>query len=318
MLLRNHTWSVVPFFLCCAFLTVTTISAQPTSKKNILCTTFPIYQITRNVAVRSPGVRIALMLPPGMGCPHDYVLTPQDMIKMVQADALVINGCGMESFLGMQTKGANSKARIVDSSKGIHDLLPILSESNRAPESRGHKHDESGKNPHLFASPRMAARIAANIANELARIDTANAKLYSKNAKTYEAKLVELEKEFEDAGKNLKKKKIVTEHAIFDYLARDLGLQIVAVVEEEPGQEPSASQMLTIVDKVKKSGAAVVFIEPQYSAQVGKAIAKEAGVPVALLDPVATGPDNAPLDYYETTMRNNLKTLIRMLGYQAK
>lgn len=33
-----------------------------------------------------------------------------------------------------------------------------------------------------------------------------------------------------------------------------------------------------------------------------------------MLDPVATGPENAPLTYYETLMRQNMKTLGSTLG----
>ena len=42
--------------------------------------------------------------------------------------------------------------------------------------------------------------------------------------------------------------------------------------------------------------------------------AKETGIPVAMLDPVATGPEDAPLSYYETVMRKNMKTLESTLG----
>ena len=120
--------------------------------------------------------------------------------------------------------------------------------------------------------------------------------------------------QFAAAGKEFRSRKIVTEHAVFDYLARDAGLEIVAVVEESPGQEPSAAEMLELVKLVKSSGAGAVFTEPQYPAKVGQTIAKEAGVPVAVLDPVATGPDNPPLDYYQKIMATNLDTLRRTLG----
>jgi len=57
-----------------------------------------------------------------------------------------------------------------------------------------------------------------------------------------------------------------------------------------------------------------LFTEPQYPPKVGAAIAKETGIPVALLDPAANGPDTAPLDYYETVMLRNLETIKATLG----
>ncbi len=50
--------------------------------KIILCSTFPVYQITRNVAQGGDPAAIRLMLPASMGCPHDYVLSPQDMQQL--------------------------------------------------------------------------------------------------------------------------------------------------------------------------------------------------------------------------------------------
>ena len=42
--------------------------------------------------------------------------------------------------------------------------------------------------------------------------------------------------------------------------------------------------------------------------------ALETGIPCLSLDPVAGGPDNAPADYYEQVMRENLRVLENALG----
>jgi ABC-type Zn uptake system ZnuABC Zn-binding protein ZnuA len=101
---------------------------------------------------------------------------------------------------------------------------------------------------------------------------------------------------------------------VFDYFARDMGLEVMAVVQAHAGQEPSAAEMLEIVKAVRKKKAGGVFTEPQYPLKVGQAIAKEAGIPSAMLDPVATGPEKAGLDYYETVMRKNMEILRQTLG----
>ena len=46
-----------------------------------------------------------------------------------------------------------------------------------------------------------------------------------------------------------------------------------------------------------------IFLEPQYPDKVAATLSRETGVATAKLDPVATGPAIAPLDYYEKTMR---------------
>jgi ABC-type Zn uptake system ZnuABC Zn-binding protein ZnuA len=286
--------------------------ASETRTIRILCSTFPIYLFTRAVTDGRQNVQVAAMLPAAMGCPHDYTLTPQDMQKIADANVFVANGLGMEEFLGAPLKRANDKILLIDTSAGIGDLIQMTPEAHQG----HHRHPES--NPHLFASPRMAARIVRRIAAEFSKIDPAGQALYTKNAEAYAASLDKLADDFAAALKNAPNKRIVTEHAVFDYLARDCGLEIVAVVEEHPGQEPAASGMLKLIEKIRASGAAAVCTEPQYPSQVSQTIAKEAGVPVAVLDPVASGPENATPDYYEQTMRANLATLVKVLGSKAR
>ena len=277
-------------------------------KLRVLTSTYPMYLFTRSVTAGSESVAVEPMLSGKAGCPHDYVLTPQDMQKIARADVFVVNGLGLEEFLGAPVTHVNPDIKILDTSKGIVEVMKLTAEEG----GEGHHHSDA--NPHLFASPRMAAKIVRNIASELSALDPKGAELYAKNAEACAARLEALADEFGAAGKTFASRKIVTEHAVFDYLARDCGLEIVAVVEEDPGQAPSAAQMLDIVKRIKASAAAAVFTEPQYPAKVAETIAKEAGVPVAAVDPVASGPDDAPLDYYEQTMRKNLDVLKRVLA----
>jgi len=428
-------------------------------KRTVLCTTFPVFQITRNVAKGREGVEVEIMLPSQLGCPHDYVLTPQDMQKLAKADVLVINGLGMEEFLGAPLEKANEKLTIIDSSAGIKEILqyvggrahghhrreeaeehkdehehpfawagafklepgvyrwsfakvdgkyaelsmkmlclfseekePIKKAAENAVEifekdaetlahggqmkpgalyvllfdrerdvsvfdlkidtrgtyvffaqhmpyefeakehffktadgkdvepvaeepeqGHGHHHHHYGTNPHLFASPRMAAKLAMNIAAGLSKADPEGAAVYFKNAQAYAEILNKLADEMASLGKRLKNNRIVQPHGVFDYLARDMGLEVIAVMQPH-GQEPSAAEMLELARTIKKKKAGAIFTEPQYPEKVGKALARETGVPVDMLDPVASGPENAPLDYYEKVMRKNMKTIETTLG----
>jgi len=296
---------------------------------NVLCTTFPIHLIARNVAQGRAGVDLQLMLPAGMGCPHDYALTPQDMRKLAAADVLVVNGLGLEEFLGAPVRTANPDIETIDSSAGIQDLLEYAHEHAEAEEDHDHEaeadhdhaeydhghHHHAGVNPHLFASPRQAARIALNVAAGLSKADPEGAGVYFRNAQAYADRLNALADEMAALGSTLKNNRIVEPHGVFDYLARDMGLEVVAVLRPH-GQEPSAAEMLELVRTLRAKQAGAIFTEPQYPAKVGAALARETGLPTATLDPVATGPDEAPLDYYETAMRQNMETLRATLGVQ--
>lgn len=289
---------------------------------NILCTTFPIYQITKNLTQGRGSAQVALLLPAQLGCPHDYALTPKDMQLLARADVLVINGLGLEEFLGTLRQKTAPRLSIIDSAKGVSETIAYAAEPAPTPR-QGHKgheghdaHDahEAGVNPHLFVSPRLAARLAMSIAGELARIDPAGAGVYQSNGRAYADKMGQLDQELVGLGQRLKNRRIITQHGVFAYLARDLGLEVVAVVQAHAGQEPSAAEMLAIIKTARETKAGAIFSEPQYPAKVVQTIAREAGIPAATLDPVASGPDGAALDHYEKTMRQNMATLKSTLG----
>jgi zinc transport system substrate-binding protein len=304
----------------CALLIVFSVSAlavtlsngatdNPPPKLRILSSTFPLTLFTRNITSGVDGVTVESMLPPSMGCPHDYVLTPADMEKISRVAVFVANGLGLEEFLGEPLRRANPRISVIEGSEGVHDIIQTT------PEAHGRDHyQHSGANPHLFASPRMAAKMVLNIASALAKLDPTHAEAYASNAASYAAALEELGNEFVDAGKGLKSRRVITQHAVFDYLARDMGLEIVAVVEESPGQEPSAAEMLALVGTIRKKKVGAIFTEPQYPAKAAQTLARETGIPVSSVDPVATGPDDAPQDYYQRVMRQNLDTIRRTLG----
>jgi zinc transport system substrate-binding protein len=251
---------------------------------------------TRNVVGDAPGVTVESMLPASMGCPHDYALTPRDMRKIASADLFVVNGLGMEDFLGEPVRRANPKIRVVETARAV---LPI----------RGGHGDV---NPHAWVSPRNAILQVREIEKALSAARPAGAGAFRRNADAYASRLSALAEEFEAAAKTFRRRNIVTFHDVFGYLARDLGLTVVGEIETVPGQEPSAGEIRNLSRTIRERKVPVVFSEPQYSPKLADALAREAGVPVRILDPVATG---APaLTAYEEAMRRNLSTLKEALS----
>jgi zinc/manganese transport system substrate-binding protein/zinc transport system substrate-binding protein len=299
-----------------------------TGIKTVLATTFPVHQIVRNVTQGREGLKVDLLVPSQLGCPHDYFLTPRDMRKLTDADVLVVNGLGMEEFLGAPVRKVNPGIMVIDSSLGIEETLMYSGDhgyghdrhgedAHGAEAAPGHDHDgehrHGGVNPHLFASPRMNAALAMNIAAGLSKADPEGAGVYFRNAQAYAGALTRLADEMSALGRRLKNNRIVQPHGVFDYLARDMGLEIVAVLQSH-GEDPSAAEMIDLVRTIREKQAGAIFTEPQYPSGVGRTLSVETGVPLAMLDPAATGPDDAPLDYYETVMRRNMKTLETVLG----
>ena len=170
-------------------------------------------------------------------------------------------------------------------------------------------------NPHVWLSVAGAIQETRNLAEGLASADPVNAAQYRTNAAQYTTRLEGLSQEIRTALEGVKHREIITFHEAFPYFAAEFKLKIAAVIEREPGSEPSAGELAKTITQVRQTGVKAVFAEPQYPVRSAEVIHRETGVPVRTLDPCVTGPrDPAQArESYLVAMRQNLKVLLEAL-----
>lgn len=265
---------------------------------NIVTSFYPIYISAINVTRDVPGVSVTNMTKPQTGCLHEYSLKPEDLKILEKADIFIINGAGMEAFLDDVTR-RRENLEVIEASRGI----PLLADDN------------GEENPHAWVSVSHAIDYIKNIAEQLSALDAANAELYNKNSETYIKKLTALKVEMHSELDALENRDIITFHEAFPYFAKEFDLKIAAVVESEPGTEPTPKELAEMIDMIRRTGISALFAEPQYSSSAARTIARETGASVYTLDPVVTGeagPD--AYDAYIDIMRQNKQTLAEALG----
>ena len=259
---------------------------------HIVTSFYPMYIATLNITQGIDGVTVTNMTKPQTGCLHDYQLMTEDMKTLEKADAFVINGAGMESFLDKVVE-QQKNLKIIDASKGI-ELLK----------------DDDEENPHVWLSVTDAILQVKNIAEQLKAADPKHADAYEKNAAAYIKKLEALKAEMHAELDTVPNKDIVTFHEAFPYFAKEFGLNIISVVEREPGTEPTPAELQATIEQVKKLPVKVLFTEPQYSPSAAETIARETGAKIYTLDPVVTGEANdQAINAYIDTMKKNMETL---------
>lgn len=274
------------------------IKAKSENNQLTIVTSFyPMYVHTINVIKDVKGVNIVNMTKPQTGCLHDYQLTPDDLKTLEKAKVFIVNGAGMEDFLDKVVKQM-PKLKIIGASQGITLI----------------KGDgEEGDNPHVWVSISNAIQQVKNIGNQLAKIDPANGDKYRKNADAYLKKLETLKEKMHKVLNDIHNRNIITFHEAFPYFAKEFNLKIVAVIEREPGSEPSAQELADTIKTIKKAKVTGLFAEPQYPAKAAEMIARETGLKVSTLDPVVTGEANGDTNAYLKVMENNLKSLQKAL-----
>ncbi|MFH1062888.1 MAG: metal ABC transporter substrate-binding protein [Candidatus Omnitrophota bacterium] len=257
----------------------------------IVASFYPMYIMARNVAKDVPGVVVTNLTPPLTGCLHDYTITTNDMKKLSGADIFVANGAGMESFLN----------RIITQ----YPQIKIFQLAEGIPLIKGEGGE--GDNPHVWVSISNAIIEVNNLGTNLGKIDPAHAQIYRKNTAEYVAKLKTLLQKMRLELAKYRGRKIITFHEAFPYFAQEFGFEIAAVIEREPGSEPSARELADTVDIIKKAGIKALFSEPQYPGRAARTIANETGAMVYTLDPAVIGPDE--LNAYINIMEKNLEVL---------
>ena len=282
---------------------------QEKARVNITASFYPMYIILMNITEGIEDVRISSMAGQQTGCLHDFQMSTDDMKNLESADAFVINGAGMESFLTKVTSEIPGLT-IIDSSKGIDLIEGDGTHHEHEGEDDGHDHGDM--NPHIFVSVSGYIKQVENIRDGLIRLDEKNAQHYRQNAEAYLRKLNALKEEMHQELADIKSRDIITFHEAFPYFAEEFGLHIVSVINREPDSQPSARELAETIRQVRETGVRALFVEPQYPKTAAHTIADETGAGVYVLDPCVTGVEDK--DAYLNAMRENLTTLKKALG----
>ncbi len=264
----------------------------------IVTSFYPMYLDVMNITRGVEGVEVVNMTPPQTGCLHDYQLTPEDMKILETADIFVVNGLGMESFLDKVTE-ARPDLKIINASD-TPDIVPIV--------------EDGVPNPHVWTSITYSIAQVKNISSKLCELDPSRADKYKRYTLDYVDELTTLRDEMHISMDMLPNKDIVTFHEAFPYLAAEFGLKIIAVIEREPGTEPTPQELAETIEQINALPVKVIFTEPQYSPKAAETIARETDAKIFPLDPIVTGeakPENL-LDYVERMMTNMI-TLVKAL-----
>jgi manganese/iron transport system substrate-binding protein len=240
---------------------------------------------------------VSTLIPAGAD-PHTYEPTPSRVAKLAKADLVIVNGLGLEAALeDVIEENTPSSTPIIELSQG----LSVIND------------DHHDGNPHLWLDVQNAIAYVECIRDALVEIDPAGTEAYRANADSYLAELQALDEEVAASIDSIPsdRRKLVTFHDAFPYLAQRYGLEVVGVVVASPGKEPSAKDVANLVDAIAAEDVPAVFKEPQFNARVLELAADDAGVEVCTL---YSGALDKKVDTYVKLMRFNANELVRCLG----
>ena len=292
------------------------------SRFQVVASFYPIYVAALNITDGVNGVDVVNLTPEMTGCLHDYQLTPDNMMTLQDADLLLINGGGAESFLDKVRTRFPSLA-VVDSS---HDIALLESghthdhgeDAHGHEDEEAHDHDEdeddshdeaAAYNEHIWTSPARYKQQIENLRDGLIAADSAHAEVYRANADAYIAKIDAIYTTLKTTVQTLPTTAVVTFHDSITYFAEDLGLDPVAALSIGEDEGVSATDLTEATKKVTAAKQVLLLYDKQYPVEYAY-IASGAQSRTLILNmavtPEAGGKDQ---DAWLKAMQHNLELL---------
>ena len=139
--------------------------------------------------------------------------------------------------------------------------------------------------PHLWVSPRAARRFVPAIAAALRERLPQDAAAVTANELELLAAIDALDAVLAQTLAPVRGHRFYVFHPAWGYLARDYGLEQIAI--EEGSKEPSAAELAALIRDATTAGAKVVFVQPQFSERSAHVVASELGARLVSLDPLS-------------------------------
>jgi zinc/manganese transport system substrate-binding protein len=286
------------------------LSASPAEAAlRVVASTPDVADMTRQIG----GDRVTVQtIAEGGQDPHKVPVKPSFVTKLNRADALVVNGLGLEhAFLpALLEVASNPKilptgAAYVDASIYVR-VLEVPTSQNRA---QGDLHPLG--NPHISLDPVRGKLMAKAIAEGLERLDPAGASAYRAGLARFDGLLDRKIAEWERLAAPLRGVKAVSYHQDLIYLADRYGLDLVGTIETKPGVPATPGHLEELVDTMKREQVQLVIREVAYEMPLARTVAERTGARVATIATMAGGLPGA--DTYVDYVEANLKALLGAL-----
>jgi zinc/manganese transport system substrate-binding protein len=244
---------------------------------------------------------------------HGFQPRPSDARLLRQADLVIANGLGFDTWIERLARSSGHTRDIVIASVGID----ALEDSGHQGHHHGDDHDHGPIDPHAWQDVANVRLYARNIAEALQQADPAGAEHYQAGLARYDASLAALDAEIRSTLSVLPlgQRKLVTSHDAFGYFGKAYGLRVIAAAGISYESEPSAAGIARLIRQLRRENVPVVFVENIADPRLIERIAREGGARIGgTLHSDALSGSGGDAETYIDMMRSNLTAIMVGLG----
>jgi ABC-type Zn uptake system ZnuABC Zn-binding protein ZnuA len=276
----------------------------------------PLYCFVKNVAAERAGI-ISLCTTTG---PHHYAANVRDELYLRRADLFFTNGLGLdENFTEPIVRQHRRVRHVALADRLPHDLMLHNDPDHKHVHADGTVCEHGEHDPHVWLGIPQTIRMVEMIRDELQKVDPGAGPEYHGRAAAFIEQIRALHAYGRQLLADKNDRRLVQFHESLGYFADEdsFHLDIVGVISESPGDEPTSPRLAELVRLCKEKGVRVIAVEPQYpkttSAHVLQNELKRHGCSVALveIDPLetATPEELEDANWYIRKMKENLDRL---------
>lgn len=290
------------------------VEEQKDERKLVYTSFYPIYDITMQIGGDKIDVENLGSLETEA---HDWEASAKDLANLDEADLLIINGAGMESW--KDSVSGSTNVEILDTSKGL-DLIKADEEEHEDEDHDDHEEEHDHRHhgefdPHTWLSPLMGKDQAKAIYQKLTDIDPENKDYYKANYDKLAKELDDITKEYKKKFASKDNDEFVVPHEAFGYLCRDFDLEQIPLTGITSTKEPDAKTMKEVTDEVREENINTIFYEKGGSSKAADAIASEIdgkAVGISTLEFVSKD-DLENEVHYQDLIKENLEAIYQSL-----
>ncbi|CAI2693294.1 metal ABC transporter solute-binding protein, Zn/Mn family [Apilactobacillus apinorum] len=222
--------------------------------------------------------------------PHDFNPASSDAKSVYQANLVIYNGLGYDSWA----------QKLLSSNKNV-DSINVGSLMGK----------KTGDNPHIWYNVATMEKLANELAAKFTKLQPSHKKDFENNAKAYIAKLKVLNTQLADIKKNKINKTVAVSEPVFDYSLTNMGYTVSDKSFEEATEkdnDPSPKSIREIQNDIKDHKLAFFVYNKQVNSKTVTnlvKLAKQNNVPVVSV--TETKPSDEPT--YITWMQNQYKEI---------
>jgi zinc/manganese transport system substrate-binding protein len=243
---------------------------------------------------------------------HVFDPTPADAKRLADAKLVVINGLGFEGWMDRLIKSSGYRGSVTVASRGVKTIQEAAGHGHQ----HGHSHSHAA-DPHAWQNPLNVKQYVQNIRLALAAAKPAAAQEFEQRAQAYSRDLDALDQSIRERLKPIPvaQRRIVTSHDAFGYFAAAYNVKFYPLQGLSTGSEPSAADVVRIIDQIKKNKVTAIFVENISDARVLERITKESGARIGgTLYADALSEPGTAVDTYLKLIEHNAATIIKGLA----